>query len=148
MELGVLLLRVGARGWFNEFVTERTTHFGIRVHELAACFDQLSLDGGANLEHVARVTQGFVDVVYKSAPFDQSNQKVCVTSLRAGACNADSMRVVGQALVLLVCGRVSTCSRRIFWRSTQAQIHGQKKVKKKTGKTNAGSVRGRCAAAP
>ena len=102
VELGVLMLRVGSlRGWFTEFVKERKLEAGdkvyeelylwLRAHELAGCCGQLGLGGGANLEHLTRVIQRFVDGVCKSVPVDWSNQKVFVTSFRAGDCNADGM---------------------------------------------------------
>ena len=106
VEPEVLVLRVGGspRGWFNEFVSENNLEFGdwdceephfwIRVYELAGCCGQVRLDGGANLENVARVIQSFVYAVYKSVPVDWSIQKVFVTGLPAGDRNADSMLLV------------------------------------------------------
>ena len=61
-------------------------HLWVRAHELVDCYDQLNLAGNASLEHVAGVIQS------DSASVDWSKQKVFVTSLRAGDCNADSMR--------------------------------------------------------
>ena len=56
----------------------------IRAYELAGCYDQLQLRGNASLEYVARFIQSFVDALSDSASVDWSNQKLFVTSLRAG----------------------------------------------------------------
>ena len=91
MEWRFLVLRVGSSEKKLESGDKdcRELPFWNRVNELAGCCGQLSLDGGANLGHVALVIRSSVDAVSEGRLAQSESLRYQPSNWR---CKADSLR--------------------------------------------------------